>query len=74
MKNTWMKWASLALVLGPLAGFAADYPIKDKTVTLIVPFAAGGPTDRVARDLAEAMRKTLGASVVVENAAGGPEA
>ena len=72
MKNTWMKLASLALVLAPVAGFAADYPIKDKTVTLVVPFAAGGPTDRVARDLAEAMRKTLGASVVVENAAGGP--
>jgi len=72
MKNTWMKLASLALALGPVAGIAADYPIKDKTVTLIVPFAAGGPTDRVARDLAEAMRKTLGASVVVENAAGGP--
>jgi tripartite-type tricarboxylate transporter receptor subunit TctC len=72
MKNTWIKLASLALALGPVAGIAADYPIKDKTVTLIVPFAAGGPTDRVARDLAEAMRKTLGASVVVENAAGGP--
>ena len=55
MKNTWMKWASLALALGPVAGIAADYPIKDKTVTLIVPFAAGGPTDRVARDLAEAV-------------------
>jgi tripartite-type tricarboxylate transporter receptor subunit TctC len=38
----------------------------------VVPFAAGGPTDRVARDLAEAMRKSLGNSVVVENAAGGP--
>jgi tripartite-type tricarboxylate transporter receptor subunit TctC len=36
-----------------------------------VPFAAGGPTDRVARDLAEAMRKPLGgATVVVENAGG----
>ena len=72
MKTPWINFALLALALAPLSGFAADYPIKDKTVTLIVPFAAGGPTDRVARDLAEAMRKTLGASVVVENAAGGP--
>jgi tripartite-type tricarboxylate transporter receptor subunit TctC len=56
----------------PLAAQAAEYPIKDKPVTLVVPFAAGGPTDRVARDLAEAMRKSLGVSVVVENAAGGP--
>ncbi len=72
MKKTWIHTALLSLALAPLSGMAADYPIKDKTVTLIVPFAAGGPTDRVARDLAEAMRKALGASVVVENAAGGP--
>jgi tripartite-type tricarboxylate transporter receptor subunit TctC len=49
---------------------AADFPIKDKVVSIVVPFAAGGPTDRVARDLAEALRKPLGATVVVENAAG----
>lgn len=42
-----------------------------KPITIIVPFSAGGPTDRVARDLAEAMRKPLGgASVVIENVAG----
>ena len=49
---------------------ASDFPVKDKPVTIVVPFAAGGPTDRVARDLAEAMRKPLGANVVVENVAG----
>jgi len=42
-----------------------------KPITIVVPFAAGGPTDRVARDLAEAMRKPLdGVSIVVDNAAG----
>jgi len=46
----------------------AEYP--DKPVTIVVPFAAGGPTDKVARDLAEAMRKPLGGTIVVENAAG----
>ena len=45
---------------------AADFPFKDKPVTIVVPFVAGGPTDRVARDLAEAMRKPLGTTVVVE--------
>lgn len=49
---------------------AADFPNKDKPVTIVVPFAAGGPTDRVARDLAESMRKPLGTTVVVENVAG----
>ena len=42
-----------------------------RPITIVVPFAAGGPTDRVARDLAEALRKPLGGgSVVVDNAAG----
>ncbi len=50
--------------------FATEFPIKEKPVTIVVPFAAGGPTDRVARDLAEAMRKPLGTTVVVENIAG----
>ena len=60
----------MAAVLASSGAFAADFPIKDKPVTIVVPFAAGGPTDRVARDLAEAMRKPLGATIVVENAAG----
>ncbi len=38
---------------------------------MVVPFTAGGPTDRLARDMAEALRKPLGgAAVVVENALG----
>ena len=50
---------------------AQDFPNKDKAITIVVPFAAGGPTDRVARDLAEAMRKPLGGvSIVIDNAAG----
>jgi tripartite-type tricarboxylate transporter receptor subunit TctC len=64
-------FALSVLAVATLTGAnAADFPIKDKPVTIVVPFAAGGPTDRVARDLAEAMRKPLGATVVVENVAG----
>jgi tripartite-type tricarboxylate transporter receptor subunit TctC len=48
---------------------AQSYP--SKTITIVVPFSAGGPTDRVARDLAEAMRKPLGgATIVIDNTAG----
>jgi tripartite-type tricarboxylate transporter receptor subunit TctC len=44
------------------------YPTR--TVTLVVPFAAGGPTDVVARTLGAAMSKSLGQTVVVENKLG----
>ena len=48
---------------------SAQYP--EKPVTLVVPFTAGGPTDKVARDLAEALRKPMnGQSIIVENVGG----
>ncbi|MGK6306049.1 tripartite tricarboxylate transporter substrate-binding protein [Variovorax sp. DT-64] len=54
--------------LAALPAFA-EYP--DKSITIVVPFAAGGPTDKVARDFAEALRKPLGnVAVVVDNAGG----
>ena len=61
---------TLGLVLLALAApVLADYP--DKPITIVVPFAAGGPTDKVARDLAEAMRKPLGGqTVIIENVGG----
>jgi tripartite-type tricarboxylate transporter receptor subunit TctC len=56
--------ALLAVALPALA----EYP--EKPVTIVVPFAAGGPTDKVARDLAEALRKPLGGTIVIENVGG----
>ncbi|TMH05810.1 MAG: tripartite tricarboxylate transporter substrate binding protein BugD [Betaproteobacteria bacterium] len=61
--------AVAALALASVAALAADYP-GDKPVTFIVPFTAGGPTDKVARDLAEAMRKPLGGTIIIENVGG----
>ena len=52
-----------------LLAHADTYP--SKPISIVVPFAAGGPTDRSARDLAEALRKPLGGvSILVDNAAG----
>jgi tripartite-type tricarboxylate transporter receptor subunit TctC len=70
--NTYFKTAlgvsTLALTLTTGLAHAA-WP--DKPVTIIVPFAAGGPTDIVARSVADAMSKTLtGARFVVENVGG----
>ena len=64
----------LVLVAAAATLFAANaqtFP-GSKPITFVVPFAAGGPTDRVARDLAEAMRKSMGggANFVVENVNG----
>ena len=75
MKHLIHKTAAVA-ALAALATLATgalaqgEWPAKDRAITIVVPFVAGGPTDRVARDLAEAMRKPLGVSVVVDNASG----
>jgi len=52
------------------AGSAMAQAWPTKPVTLIVPFAAGGPTDVVARTLAASMSKTLGQTVVIDNKLG----
>jgi tripartite-type tricarboxylate transporter receptor subunit TctC len=60
----------LAVAVAAFAAQAQSFP-GSKPITIVVPFSAGGPTDRVARDLAEAMRKPLGGgTIVVDNAAG----
>jgi tripartite-type tricarboxylate transporter receptor subunit TctC len=59
--------AAAAILLATAAG-AQDFPTK--SISIIVPFAAGGPTDTVARLVAEAMSKDLGQQVQVENVVG----
>ena len=61
----------LALAATALFANAQTFP-GSRPISIVVPFAAGGPTDRVARDLAEAMRKAMGgtANFVVENVNG----
>jgi len=59
---------AMAAFLGPASSFAATYPTRP--VTIIVPFAAGGETDIIARLLAENMGKILGQRVAVQNIVG----
>lgn len=47
---------------------AQDYPTK--VITMVVPFAAGGPTDTVARLIAQPMSKQLGQTIIIENVGG----
>jgi tripartite-type tricarboxylate transporter receptor subunit TctC len=58
----------LAAMAFALPTAAQDYP--NRVITMIVPFAAGGPTDTVARLIADPMSKTLGQQVIVENVGG----
>ena len=60
--------AGLALSLVTAAASAQAFP--DRTVTIVVPFSAGGPTDTVTRLVAESMSKDLGQQVIVENVGG----
>lgn len=60
----------LALLLAGVLGSAGAQTWPSRQVTLVVPFAAGGPTDVVARAIAVPMSKALGQPVVVENKLG----
>jgi tripartite-type tricarboxylate transporter receptor subunit TctC len=63
--------AFAALAISATGALAQAFPAPGRNITIVVPFTAGGPTDRVARDLAEALRKPLGgATIVVDNSQG----
>ncbi len=68
--NKFALSTALSAALAWMSGAAlAAYP--EKPVTIVVPFAAGGPTDKVARDLAEVLRKGLNnQTVLIENVGG----
>ena len=77
-RNNENKYAGrIAILLGVacFSGFfagavpaLADYP--DRPITMVVPFAAGGGTDTIARIVVEHMAKTLGQPIIIENAPG----
>lgn len=68
MKKTYVAalLAALALVAGPT--MAQDYPTRP--IMMVVPYPAGGPSDVVARIVADGMSKALGQSIVIENVGG----
>ena len=60
--------ALVALAVGANAAMAQAYP--SRTITWVVPFAAGGPTDALARDIADKVAKPLGQQIIIDNQAG----
>jgi tripartite-type tricarboxylate transporter receptor subunit TctC len=72
-KSTIMSLAAAALLVGGIVStatpsFAQDYP--NRPITMVIPFAAGGPTDVQGRILAQRMGEILGQQVIVENVGG----
>lgn len=63
-----LGFAVLAALAVGVSAAAADFP--DRTITMVVPFAAGGSTDVVARIIAQKMSEDLGQQVIVQNVAG----
>jgi tripartite-type tricarboxylate transporter receptor subunit TctC len=63
------RWLFAAAAVLPALAAAQTYP--DKPIRLIVPFAPGGGTDSIARDMAKTLGEKLGTAIVVENRGGG---
>ena len=68
MKNSLCCIALVTLLAGSAPALGQAYPHRQ--ISLVVPFAAGGPTDTLARIMGERMGRTLGQTVVVENTSG----
>ncbi len=64
----WLFGTALALASFAYPAFAQDYP--KRPITMIVPFAAGGASDVIARTVAEQMGPALGQTIVIENIGG----
>src|SRR5262245_43083225 len=60
--------ASLVLALGNVPAAAQVYP--SRPITMVLPFAAGGQTDAIARIMAEPMRASLGQPIIIESISG----
>jgi tripartite-type tricarboxylate transporter receptor subunit TctC len=66
--RAWLAGA-VAVTLGVTAGVSAQ-PWPSRSISIVVPFTAGGPTDTLARLMSEPMRKFLGQTVLVDNVTG----
>ena len=69
-RRTFLHLATGAALLPAVSGIARAQIYPSRPITIVVPFPAGGPTDALARILAERMRGPLGQSVIIENPTG----
>src|SRR5690242_11344512 len=69
-RRQFLHLAAGAATLPALSRFAGAQAYPSRPITLIVPFAAGGPTDTIARIITEGMRASLGQPIIIENVGG----
>ena len=69
MRALYVLLACMAGIFSASIASAQNYP--SRPITIVVPFPAGGPTDAIARIMAEQLKASLGQTVVVENIGGG---
>src|SRR5258708_1228829 len=70
-RRHFLQLAAGAAATPAASGLARAQAFPSLPMTIVVPYAAGGPTDLVARILAEPLRAALGQAVIVENVTGG---
>jgi tripartite-type tricarboxylate transporter receptor subunit TctC len=70
MRNSWLSCALIVCAALTISTAASAQTLKSGTLSLVVPFASGGPSDVAGRILAQGMAETLGQAVVVENPVG----
>jgi tripartite-type tricarboxylate transporter receptor subunit TctC len=70
MENVMRRMILAALAMLPFSGAALAENFPSHPITIVVPFSAGGPSDAMARILAERMKVTLGETLLVENVTG----
>lgn len=68
LTHTVRSWLALALASVAFAAGAQDYP--SRPITMVMPYAPGGPGDAITRVFAATMQKTLGQQIIVDNTAG----
>jgi tripartite-type tricarboxylate transporter receptor subunit TctC len=69
-RRQFLHLAAGAAALASISGFASAQVYPSRTITVIVPFAAGGPTDTIGRIMADRMQASLGRPLIIENVSG----
>jgi len=69
-RRTFLQFAGAAVAVPAFSYIATAQTYPTRPITMIVPFAPGGPTDAIARVLAERMRGSLGQPIIIENVSG----